>query len=102
MSKKYTTDYYLKKFKAIPANKWVTRNFESSDGKRKCAFGWCNALENPEGFEPRTLFKLFNKNGLCVEKVNDGKDQHFKQKGPRARIIAALNWIKSQEKGKKK
>lgn len=95
---KYMVDYYIKKFKAIPAKHYTTSNFTSPlDPKKHCALGHCgvtcfyDAYNTPEAVNLRDLFKIIR---ASVISVNDGESAAFTQKSPKARILAALNQIK--------
>lgn len=96
MKTKYTIDYFIKKFKAIPKNRWCCRVFKNERGQR-CALGHCNFL-NVDGpsKEAEVLFQLFASNNLMVTEVNDGGHGRYKQKHPKDRILAALNHIKTK------
>ncbi len=39
----YTVDYFIKKFKKIPASHWCVRVYTDDKG-RKCAYGHCGAV----------------------------------------------------------
>ena len=56
--KKYTVDYFLEKFDAIPEEKWTTRAFSNDEGQR-CAEGHCSdggTMFGPEHADLTTLF----------------------------------------------
>lgn len=100
---KHTVDYFIKKFKAIPNNKWITNQFVSEDGC--CAFGHCgirndsSPSNNPEA---QNLIRLFKRLRIDVANINDGYENKYQQKHPRTRILAALRDIKKlQTKSKK-
>jgi hypothetical protein len=97
----YTPDYFIKKFSAIPDEKWITDSF-SKDGKC-CALGhcgWGNLLDDvpydereKAKAEGRALSRLFYTYiDASVTVVNDGRGT-FKQATPRERILAALREI---------
>lgn len=99
----YTVDYFIKKFEAIPDNKWVTGHFMQEDGKR-CAIGHCVGPEN----QLPALIMLFNNNiTASVVQVNDmGRAYHngpilYPQPTPKERILAALYDIKAKIESEK-
>lgn len=97
MSTKYTVDYFIQKFKAIPENKWGTGTFVFKDG-RKCALGHCGMTSQKRtGKEAKSLLDLFEINGFDVAKVNDDQCCDFRQKTAKTRILSCLNVIKKQE-----
>jgi len=103
----YDVDYFINKFKAIPANKWITRNFMNNKGAC-CAYGHCGldkfgASETPESLALRDLF--VSELSISPIDVNDTKDLRLssgaviKGKTPKTRILNALKLIKQlQEK----
>lgn len=95
--KKYTVDYFIKKFKRIPSSKWTIIDYQR--GKRFCALGHCGCTDDMdcEAYFPREakgLCKIFDEINLDVAKVNDGEMLKYPQKNARARILAALQDIK--------
>lgn len=98
MPKTYTPDYYIKKFKRIPDELWITD--ELGSGKKHCALGHCGmrpldgrTYHTPES---RALQALFGNAILSVANVNDVPDTRFPQPTPKGRILAALQYIKSK------
>lgn len=95
---KYTVDYFIKKFKAIPSNKWTTGQYKKAN--KYCAYGHCGFKLNSGGHEIYTdegtaLYELFNRYNLLIHEVNDGDVKKYSQKNPKARILAALKDIKT-------
>lgn len=91
MNKKYTASFFIKKFKAIPARLWTTGQYHNEETGRRCAIGHCKPPSQ------NALIDLFHDKGLVVISVNDCcNDQRFPQKTPKARILAALRYIKSK------
>lgn len=93
---KYTVDYFIKKFKAIPANKWCIAKLKNDKGQ-KCALGHCRVKQKNSGAW------IYGKEGDALDKVlsgltwaiNDGLEREYKQfKSPRTRILKALNKVK--------
>ena len=104
---KYTVDYFIRKFEAIPDDRWTTEKYIDHDDRR-CAIGHCGVSEDgnfvgaetPESCALRAIFKLHLGN-LCVASVNDGDCPWlFPQATPRARILAALRQAKAKEVAK--
>ena len=98
MSKKYTAEYFIKKFRAIPPRQWTTRFYTDSKG-RHCAVGHCQVVYGVSTPESRALSKLFfQQDWRGVTDVNDGlicASLGLKQKTPRGRILAALRHIQN-------
>lgn len=98
MGTKYTVDYFINKFKAIPPSKWTTGELINESGQC-CALGHCGmvdgGLSNDWTEEGLTLDNLFSG---CLPQgavaINDGDDGEFTQKTPKGRILAALRKIK--------
>lgn len=91
----YTASYFIKKFKAIPAKFWCTNEF--TKGVQHCALGHCGCVGTYISYEGMSLRDLFHKNEKTndgITKINDGHTLQFKQKTPRARVLAALRSIK--------
>lgn len=88
---KYDVDYFIKKFSAIPDDKWCT-NVTTNDIGQHCAYGHCGLSgasaisENHEGDALRDLFRI---NGFSVTGVNDGYTK-IQGSNPKERIINAL------------
>lgn len=92
---KYTVDYFINKFKAIPISKWCENEFDNGRGQR-CAGGHCGmtAMRVVDGFsytpEYIALIKLIHR----VVEINDGVIPTYKQKTPKGRILHALTQAK--------
>lgn len=112
MSKKYTVDYFLKKFRAIPPSGWgevLLFNYHSGS---KCALGHCG-VGNSNNLTPeatalvklcKTLYTPYQIDQMDstepVWSLNDGGKQarkQFPQKTPRGRMLAALRLIKRRQ-----
>jgi hypothetical protein len=94
---KYTVDYFIEKFSAIPDEKWWTGDYENKG--RFCALGHCGEKFMRGGMteESMALGRLFEEYLICaVASVNDGKGL-YPQPTPKARILAALQDIKAKE-----
>lgn len=109
---KYTVNYFIKKFEAIPDNLWTVQTVR---GKRRSALGHCGFKEmkgwEQETEESKALMDIFNEEYWNVWDVNyftfgDPRPEYsqyiiFKGlKTPKARILAALNHIKNKSKKK--
>lgn len=97
MSKKYDVDYFIKKFEAIPDDKWTIKTYK--DGKKCCALGHCGVKGFKYTEEAEKLSKLFTENGLIVIYVNDNVYYEYSHLGdtPKERILVALYNIKGAE-----
>lgn len=101
----YTVDYFIKKFEAIPEDKWHTGEY--SDGIKKCAMGHCqdrtrrhtNSLYGPEFDAIVSLFKTLGGGDYGIAIINDGCDLRYRQPTPKQRILAALYDIKKLNQG---
>lgn len=99
---KYTVDYFIRKFKAIPKNRWCVNRYKI--GVRRCAIGHtCKFATDGDPIftrESDELNRIFR--GMNVAAVNDGDEGcDYKKrfgKTPRARILEALRWIKGKSK----
>lgn len=87
---KYTVDYFIKKFKRIPRNKWLVGDY-SYDGKC-CALGHCGERMDKSTRESTALKSLLD--GRILTNINDGWSSNYKQKHPKTRILAALADVK--------
>jgi hypothetical protein len=103
MPKTYNADYFIKKFKAIPAKLWCEGDY--TDGDRHCALGHCGTqsgeLKDKHTPEGRELWRIIgrvteNQTWNPAALVNDGCCDDYKQKSPKARILAALKDAKEQ------
>lgn len=114
MENKYTVDYFIKKFEAIPEDKWAVQHLVTSSGAR-CAMGHCGGHVN-ESEESASLAKLLSNltgalpdQDISIYAINDGLDTirlgyHFENKytskkirGAKQRILAALYDIKKMQ-----
>lgn len=97
----YDIDYFIKKFEAIPDDKWAVRQFvDFVDNEKRCALGHCGRnYGNIYGTEESSaLVDIFLKNDSYVSRINDGADSNFIQSRPKTRILAALRKFKENEK----
>lgn len=109
---KFTVDYFIKKFEAIPYTKWVMLDWKDGAGGF-CANGHCGVdlygkaiYPTMEGNGLRRVFSTLatdyiNDKGMAYSVVaaciNDGDDYRYQQPHPKQRILAALYDIKKME-----
>lgn len=86
---KYTVDYFIKKFEAIPEELWCVNAFHA--GNKSCALGHCMDVSNNAA---ACLSKILNYN---VGQINDGEANGYQQPTPKQRILAALHDIKQMQ-----
>lgn len=84
-------NYFIKKFRSIPEALWTTGTQYNGWTYQHCAMGFC------DNSEKQPLSNLFNGRAeISVPAVNDNLiGQPFKGATPKARILAALEYIKS-------
>lgn len=91
----YDVDYFIKKFEAIPENKWITCRLYDNCG-RHCAEGW--ALEFGGQECKNHLQGHFNKIGIrWASEVNNEPFDRYQQETPKQRVLAALYDIQKLE-----
>lgn len=118
--RKYNTEFFIDRFKAIPREKWTCGDFKNHDGPRMmaCALGHCGAnddntddADNPGTPMASALTQLFTSTlKVYPHQVNDFEDGHNipvrerngqfyvnRGKHPRTRILNALRDIKKLE-----
>ena len=87
---RYDADYFIRRFSAIPDEKWCTGAYRKGDAM--CASGhcllWGDHGRRESTNEWRALCDMFGRNAPSL--VNDGHCPRYRQKTPRARILAAL------------
>jgi hypothetical protein len=100
---KYTVDYFIKKFKAIPGAKWGVNSFMSAGGNKMCALGHCGLRAGFLQYTPEAdaLGKLIAEADESVTVVNDGLSPKYKQRSPKGRILACLKDIKKRQDANK-
>lgn len=120
---KYTVDYFIDKFAAIPEDQWAMGTF--NHGGRKCVNGHCGAryahivqeqtgevaglqkvlfplcedVELPGTH--RKEYEMTTRYSVTAAKINNGTDDRYQQATPKQRILAALADIKRMEQEKK-
>jgi hypothetical protein len=85
----YNVKHFKNKFKAIHANRWTVGRYSAGD--KCCALGHCGFPNLSR--EGEALQALFKEHGLSVVEVNDGHNRNYRQANPKARILAALNYM---------
>lgn len=94
-------NYYINKYNTIDDIYWCTGEYTVIDGNiiKHCALGHCEVgiTFSPSTREADNLNILFNEYRLDIVLTNDGKDIRFSQTTPKARILAALEYIKLQQ-----
>jgi hypothetical protein len=101
---KYTVDYFIQKFEAIPENLFCVAT--RSMGEQRCAYGWCygsaqeakasercNSSRNEEETALSELVRVLGRN-WGAGGINNGIYPEYQQPTPKARILAALRDIK--------
>lgn len=112
---KYTVDYFINKFEAIPEERWTECYF--SDGSKCCANGHCGIRSSNQSTEEALTLREVFKNlfvtvasgekfwepayqdgfSLVAANVNDGRTAQYQQPTPKQRILAALYDIKKMQ-----
>lgn len=82
--KRYSIDYFITKFGAIPHSRWTTEVL--SKGEARCAFGHCGGYHTAEAFALKGILEKSGEN--TVVGIND--DYYKGYKHPRTRILHAL------------
>lgn len=100
---KYTVDYFLRKFRAIPLSQWAFGNLRTPDGRR-CALGHCGVSLGQHGW-PREAAALRDLLGFSVTEVNDRGlfgARWLRSGTPRGRILEALRLVQRRSKRQSK
>ena len=111
METKYDVMHFIKKFEAIPEDKWICGTIGQSS-ERTCAMGHCGGY-TVQSVESRTLSQILRPfveskrpnvyfdNNQIVYYINDGLlDRLEENKTPKQRILAALYDIKAIQEPK--
>jgi len=91
----YNADYFIRKFEAIPEDRWTTGVLHSASDRR-CALGHC--VDESSSFDGPVYAALLNLSWRACEtsrlptiiSVNDGYSVRYQQPTPRARVLAWL------------
>lgn len=94
---KYTVDYFENKFKKINNNRWITGQYYNQNKTKFCILGHCGVTMIKSTHEAMALFKLFKKVTVDIIDMNDGRDEKYRQKTPRSRVLAALRDIRKEQ-----
>ena len=103
-TKKYSTDFFIKKFTKIAEKRWITDTFGDGHGAH-CALGHCVDSKGHNHQMRNDLCELFSGVlGVKVSSINDFNkplaikssvgNVMIKEATPRRRILAALAFIK--------
>jgi hypothetical protein len=99
-SEKFTVDYFINKFEAIPEEKWCIGEFINQKDQC-CALGHCGRrLDRLNGLEDSALVDLILiristlRPLYGIVSINDGDDPNYPQATPKQRVLAALRDIK--------
>lgn len=105
---KYNVDYFIKKFEAIPEEKWCIDD-QNDDYGRHCAYGHCAHTSRQEenafhDFDLEKSKNIFLTPTVCkkmqktkLADINNGYYREYQQPTPKQRILAALYDIKANE-----
>ena len=85
---KYTVDYFIRKFEAIPAKEWCRGRYTDSSG-RHCVLGHLGVTRGHHTDEYRGLRELFTDG--CIVLISDDPSGH-----PRDNILRALRALKKK------
>jgi hypothetical protein len=91
----YDKEYFIKKFEAIPENRWIAGSFSDKlDNSKHCALGHCGESANTVTDDGIYLAMLFRCGKHEVTQINDGIG-FFKEYGstPKERILNALRQL---------
>lgn len=96
-SNQFSVTYFIKKFEAIPEERWHVRAFSNMDGTKLCALGHCRWHKqiggSDEGNELIAALRSIGK----PDSINDGIIGAYLQPTPKQRILAALYDIKANQ-----
>lgn len=92
----YTVDYFIEKFKRIPAEQWTIGTFISLNATQRCAYGHCGSTKwFDDTAESSALFEIDSKKRLNLAFVNDKGDPRYQQDEPGQRVVACLEDLKA-------
>ena len=97
MRKEYNSEYFIKKFKNIPRDRWIVDRFHDRRSGARCALGHCGVLSSRKLTEESNMLEdlFLNALGTAVEDVNDGTYSNiYPGKNPRTRVLNALKAAK--------
>lgn len=98
MSANYNVDYFINKFQAIPEEKWISGAFINAKGNC-CALGHCGARGNgnKNNEELNALLIISASAHSCMDTINDGQCNSYRQETPKKRVLAFLMDIKKAQ-----
>lgn len=102
MTTQYDVDYFIRKFEAIPDERWCEYDVDV-EGAQHCVLGHCGVRCRDDGHYTETriskaLERLCQSQlGEAPDYINDGCDPRYPQPTPKQRILAALADIKRQQ-----
>jgi len=119
METNYTVDYFIKKFEAIPEDKWCEGAWSNSKGAN-CANGHCGIeanglLKTNQSINLKKVFSpivIHGETGILLTDssnydfsfkalyINDNSTKEYQQPTPKQRILAALYDIKKMQEPK--
>jgi|SRR6185369_2141332 len=103
----YDIDYFIRKFEAIPEEKWIEGAQIDQQGN-SCALGWCMTDQKRERLIKNGIYSdgvMGSWDGHTTEEgsvlwehilplkvalINNGNDPNYTQSTPKQRILAAL------------
>lgn len=83
----YDIDYFIRKFEAIPEERWCTGQLHK--GNQSCALGHCG-LKGTGTWTEEASVLWWNILPERVTRINDGYYLAYTQATPKQRILAAL------------
>lgn len=108
---KYTIDYFIQKFTAIPTKQWCVGMFRGPNNTR-CALGHCGAKDASKGLytalppEARALVYWVEDHfptNITTPELNDGRaSSHLYGRRPRTRILNYLKELKKKQRKQEK
>jgi hypothetical protein len=91
----YTVDYFIKKFEAIPEERWISHAVGDGRGRHD-AIGHCGGFRSPEA---KALQELFRRYGCpSVVDVTDAVTFFEHSDTPKKRVLSYLGFIKTRTK----
>lgn len=98
--KRYSVEWFIKKFEKIPPSLWTTGSFRVhlKDRVLCCALGHCgHGTGRPVPMEALCLMAIFAEAGLSVPRVNDDYSPDAQRKTPKGRILYVLRKIRDKK-----
>lgn len=93
--KKFTLDYFINKFEALPRNKWCEGTLTNAFGQH-CALGHCGAVWREPTKESLALGRMLD---FKTAEINDGASEYLELgKHPKTRVVRYLKSLKKVSK----